>query len=196
MMVMTVSIMYVIHLSFMTTLQLTIKSPDWAPTHCCSHRLVYIYIGADFKGYISQVTVWGRMMSLRTEALSMYSDPFNPSSTDLLARWSGYQLSDNLWARVIHPSIAKTSEMVCDNGQPGPDACSASGQLGITLCPFSFVGVALVMSIVFFATGELSGMKMSLIAIYMSSWISQVLSELQTGPLPKLPATLVNSSYS
>ena len=135
-------------------------------------------------------------MSLRTEALSMYSDPFNPSSTDLLARWSGYQLSDNLWARVIHPSIAKTSEMVCDNGQPGPDACSASGQLGITLCPFSFVGVALVMSIVFFATGELSGMKMSLIAIYMSSWISQVLSELQTGPLPKLPATLVNSSYS
>ena len=135
-------------------------------------------------------------MSLQTEALSMYGDPFNPSSTDLLAHWSGYQLSDNLWARVIHPSIAKTSEMVCDNGRSGPDACSAPspGQLGITLCLFSCVGVAVIMSVVFFATGELSGMKMSLTAIYVSSWISQVLAELQTGPILKLPDT--NSSYS
>ena len=106
-------------------------------TLCFSHRLMFIYIGADFKGYISQVTVWGRVMPLRTEALSMYADPFHPSSLNLLMRWSDYHLSDNLQARVIHPSIVQASQTVCDNGQSG-SACLSSqspGKLGVMLCP-------------------------------------------------------------
>ena len=105
--------------------------------HHCSHRLVFIFIGADFKGYISQVMVWGRVMPLRTEALLMYADPLHPSDQNLLARWSDYHLSDNLQARVIHPSIVQASQTVCDNGQSG-SACLSSqspGKLGVMLCP-------------------------------------------------------------
>ena len=120
---------------------------------------MFIYIGADFKGYISQVTVWGRVMSLKEEALPMSENPFLPSNIGLLARWSGYYLSDNLWARVIHPSIARTYQPVCDNGQSG-SACLSSqspGELGVMLCP-SLCGWQDT-SVVFFAVKKLGQKK-------------------------------------
>ena len=130
--------------------------------HHCSHRLVFIYIGADFKGYISQVTVWGRVMPLRTEALSMFDNPLSSSNQSLLARWSDYHLSDNIWAQVIHPSIARTYQPVCDNGQSGSAACSSQqpGELRIMLCPSHCR--CQDKSEVFFAVEELGQKKKSL----------------------------------
>ena len=145
-------------------------------TLCFSHRLMFIYIGADFKGYISQVTVWGRVMPLRTEALSMYADPFHPSSLNLLMRWSDYHLSDNVWARVIHPSIAETSHPVCNSGQSGSAACSSQspGELGIMLC-LSHCGRQDTCSVLF--NGGIKSKENAFVSLRVSIWITWVSPE-------------------
>ncbi|KAK7111927.1 uncharacterized protein [Littorina saxatilis] len=85
------------------------------------NEFMFIYIGEDFEGYVSQLSVWERRVNF-TEVLTMYGAPKTPSTEDLLLGWSGYRLMDNLWARVITPSSVVTGNTTCE---PGMSDCNA-----------------------------------------------------------------------
>ena len=194
------SIMYVIHLSLMTTLQITIKSLNWAPMHPLLFPQTSVHL---HRRWLQRLHIPGDSVGAddvianrSTVNVQWPLQPFKhrPACTLewLPAIWQPVGTShppqhckdfrDGVWQWTVWARCLQ---------------CSVTRSVGNHSLSFFFCGCCNnYVRIVFFATGELSGMKMSLIVFYVSSWISQVLSELQTETLPKLPATLSNSSYS
>ena len=90
----------------------------WNAFICVDASWIFIYIGVNFTGGISQLHVFGRDVSY-LESLWMFEKSTLINETSLLAKWTGFPMLDYWWSWRQIPSTAKSGHSVCESGHSG-----------------------------------------------------------------------------
>ncbi|XP_025088245.1 uncharacterized protein LOC112560539 [Pomacea canaliculata] len=77
-------------------------------------KVLYLYMGEDFVGYISQLKVVNGILT-REEVMTLYNNPYASLNFNLRYLWSEYQLNSRV--RFIYPSSVKQNRTMCHGGK-------------------------------------------------------------------------------